>query len=129
MFRSLMKIILAWGKHTTDKYDDKGTYVPQYGGKWVNKSKSRYGEIWEWKEDRRVTHIKKFWVNVFKQGKDSYMIVVAHDSSEFAVEYLDCETPRDAARAIRMYNAYYKVLGKVQIDDSLLYEYEGANRA
>ncbi|MOA55759.1 hypothetical protein D3C78_1796040 [compost metagenome] len=64
-------------------------------------------------------YLKNYWVNVFKQGKDSYLILVAPENSEFALEYVQCETYTEVERAILMYEAYYDNLGKVSVDNPL----------
>jgi hypothetical protein len=124
MWRSIARILLSWGRRTSDEMERRSnTYKPQYQGRWVNKgNKKKYQEEWEWEE--KVVYLKNYWVNVFKQGRDSYLILVAQENSEFALEYVQCETPTEVERAIKMYEAYYNNLGKVTVDNSLRSEVE-----
>jgi hypothetical protein len=117
MFRWLLHLLESWGRHTIEKGTDESKYVPRYQGRWVNKGKG-YHENWVWED--KVVPLRKYWVNVFKQGKDSYAIVVALESSEFALEYVDCNTFKEVERAIEIYRACYQVLGEVSVDKELM---------
>ena len=115
-WRAISKLLLSWGRSTYKEIERRdSTYVPQYSGRWVNKGKKEYDEDWHWVEN--VVTLRKYWVNVFKQGRDSYLIVVAMDCSEFALEYVDCESLGEVETAIDAFTAYYSNFGKVKVDN------------
>lgn len=121
MLKALLNLLVSWGRHTESK--EKDTYVPQYNGQWVNKAKGKYKENWQWVEGKsNVVSLRNYWVNVFKQGRSNYLILVAHDNSEMAIEYVECKDAREVEVAIRIYTLGYSNLGKVTVDKSLMSE-------
>lgn len=123
MLKFLFKLMIEWGRITNEKRAQKSKYKQEYPGRWVNKGKGKYAEDWQWEDSRdKVKNLRDYWVNVFKQGKNKYLIFVALEKSEFAVEYMSCESLKEVERIIRIYKAYYQVLGEVSVDNEFTSE-------
>jgi hypothetical protein len=91
------------------------SYIPNPKGHWINKG-TVFDEKWEWWEPKDIH--KMLYVSVHgNDNEEGYTIVVDEPSPAVGIEYTECKGQREAEIAVRLYTAYYKVLGSVTLID------------
>jgi hypothetical protein len=122
LWNDLKKWIVKWGAYTYEKDNDKySTYTPDPAkGYWKNVG-SIYEEDWRWIEPI-IPLTRKRYVAVTEPKKDKYHFIICDEKEiyhcENLLECVDCYRDKEIYWAINMYEAYYRVLGKVSMDET-----------